>query len=223
MSSNQASKVTVDLGIFPLPIVKSALYVLSERIDGRIGEETDDQLALTLTPIEAGLDAAGMERAFNRALIAASVNERAFQRAAPIRDYLAQSALSILAQNQQTIEEFAASVAGQRDQEHAGAPTPSTDGSHEGDDAFAPTEFDNRMLLDAEKGQVVLRVNTRKYLLPDVLWAANEMREVCDCSISYTPNNQLIVQLKPGQNGPELPLLSQTFERWLKVAVERVE
>jgi hypothetical protein len=122
MVSEITREIVVDLGIFPLPIVESALYVLSERIDGRIGAEVDGKITITLAPLEQDLGPAGMERALNQALIAASVNERAFQAAAPIRSYLAQTALSITTESQQTIQEFAASLGNARGDEHAGAP-----------------------------------------------------------------------------------------------------
>ena len=118
----EAQEVTIDLQVFPLHIIKSALYGLSERIDGRIGTITDEKVAVTLLFAEEKADAAEVERVFNQALIAASVNERAFQAAAPIRNYLAQTALSITTQSQQTIAEFAASI-GQQPiaTQHAGA------------------------------------------------------------------------------------------------------
>jgi len=48
MASEIAKEIVVDLGIFPLSIVKSALYVLGDRIDGRIGEEAYGKITLTL-------------------------------------------------------------------------------------------------------------------------------------------------------------------------------
>jgi hypothetical protein len=216
-----STQIKVNLEIFPLPIVESALYALSERIDGRIGEIKDGRVSVALTAVEQGLDFAEMERALHRALIAASVNERAFQMAAPIRNYLAQTAFSITTQNQQTIEEFAASVAEDQGQEHAGAPTQTADDSPPEDDPFAATAFDNGILVDAGNGQVVLRINPHRYLLPDVLWAANEMRDVCDCSIDNLRRDQLTVQLKRRQDDVDLTTLGQNFERWLEVAVER--
>lgn len=215
-------EVMVDLEIFPLPIVKSALYVLSERIDGRIGEEVNGKIAINLIPIEESLGSAEMERDFNATLIAASVNEHAFKMASPIRNLLAQTAFSITTQSQQTIEEFAASLGGERAEEHAGAPSDHVHISPEEDDqATTPTAAGNRMLVEEDNGRVVLFIDTRHYLLPDVLWAANEMRDICACSISNTPGNQLMVQLKPREEGGALGPLSEEFEQWLNIAVER--
>lgn len=216
------TRVEVNIQVFPLSIVESALYVLSERIDGRTGEVENDQVSVTLEAVEEGLDAAGMERALNQALIAASVNDRAFQMAAPIRNYLAQTAFSITTENQQTIEEFAASMAGSRDGEHAGAPSCHLDiaASESEDDLFASTEAGNRWLLEEKSGQVVLMLNTHKYLLPDALWAANEMRDTCTCFIDNLPRNQLRVVLKPGTDDERPVALVEGFEHWLSIATE---
>jgi len=219
MASEITREVVVDLGIFPLPIVQSALYVLSDRIDGRVGEAVDGKLTLILVPLEAGLDSAGMERALNRALIATSVNERAFQAAAPIRNYLAQTAFSITTENQQTIQEFAASLGNTRGDEHSGAPADHVDvPAVEGQGDL--TASGNRVVVEEEHGRVVVLVDARRYLLPDVLWAANEMREACACSVSNLPGNRLVVQLKPKADAA-LAALGEEFERWLDLAVER--
>lgn len=220
MASEITQEVVVDLKIFPLPVVESALYVLSERIDGRIGEEVDGKITLTLTPVEDGLDSAGMERALNQALIAASVNDRAFQMAAPIRNYLAQTALSITTQNQQTIEEFAASVGSERGDEHAGAPT---DHVHipASEDQEDLTTTGVQLTVDEENRRVTLRLDGRKYLLPDALWAAHEMRDICPCSIKTMPHGQLAVTLDPTSEEADLNALGERFEHWLEVARER--
>lgn len=214
------TRVKVNLQVFPLPIVESALYTLSERIDGRIGEVRDGQVSITLVAIEEGLDAAEMERAFNRALIAASVNERAFQMAAPIRNYLSQTAFSITTQNQQTIEEFAASMAGSRPEEHAGAPSTHLHGPPPDDERFTATEVGNRWLVNEESGEIALWLDTRQYLLPEALWAANEMRDACPCLVDNLPGNRLIVVLKPSTDGAEPVVLVERFERWLAMATE---
>lgn len=213
-------KVKIDLQIFPLPIVESALYVLGDRIDGRTGEAADGQLAVTLMSIEEGLDAAEVERVFHRALIAASVNERAFQAAAPIRNYLAQTAFSITTESQQTIEEFAASTAGGRDEEHAGAPACHLHALPADDERFTSTEAGNRWLMDERDEQISLWLDTRQYLLPDALWAANEMQATCPCTISNLPGSQLIVALQPGESGLEPTTLVERFEHWLTIAKE---
>lgn len=220
MASETATEVMVDLKIFPLSIVKGALYVLSERIDGRIGEEADGKITLTLVPLEESLDSAGMERALNQALIAASVNERAFQVAAPIRNYLAQTALSITTESQQTIEEFAASLGSEGTDEHAGAPT---EHFHVPviDEQADLTAAGVQLTVDEENGRVLLRLDGRKYPLPDALWAANEMRETCPCSISSLPHGQLIVLLEPQGEEADLNALGERFEHWLDVARER--
>jgi len=213
-------EVIVDLEVFPLPIVESALYVLSERIDGRIGEKVDGKIILTLASLEEGLDSAGMERALNQALIAVSVNEHAFKMAAPIRNLLAQTALSITTESQKTIEEFAATLEGGRGEEHSGAPATHVHILSEENDHSIPTATGNRVLVEEDNGRVLVFIDTRRYLLPDVLWAANEMRDVCACSISNMPGNQLVVQLKPHEEGVALGPLSEEFERWLDVTVE---
>jgi His-Xaa-Ser system protein HxsD len=214
-------QIKVDLKVFPLTTIKSALYVLSDRLDSRLEEDIDDNIVVTLKPIAGAMTPSEIEQTFNQTLIAASVNEQAWQRTASIRNYLAQTAFSITVQNQQTIEEFVASIAEKQDQEHAGAPAHTTTAdSPTKDDPFTPTQSDNGVLVDAENGHVVLRINTRKYLLPDVLWAANETKDICDCSISNQPDNRLIVQLKPCQHSVELAALSATFEHWLEMAGE---
>jgi len=220
MASEIAKEIVVDLGIFPLSIVKSALYVLSERIDGRIGEEADGKITLTLVPIEEGLDSAEMERALNQALIAASVNERAFQMAAPIRNYLAQTALSITSESQQTIKEFIASLGSERTDEHAGAPAGHVDISLP-EEQGALTTTGVQRTVDEEGGRVLLRLDGRKYLLPDALWAAYEMRDTCPCSIETMPRGQLLVLLEPTSEEADLNTLGERFEHWLEVARER--
>ncbi len=215
------TKISVNPRIFPLTLVKNALYVLSDRIDGRLDEAGNGRIDVTLTSIAEEMTAEEMGRIFNQALIAANANERAFQMAAPIRNYLAQSAFSVTSQNQQTIQEFIASVVGERNEEHAGAPVCHVDATSSEDDPFTPTENDNGVLVNVEKGQVIVRINTHKYLLPDVLQAAYETRGICDCAISYLPNNQLGVELNPCQDGVDLDTLGATFEHWLEVAVER--
>jgi hypothetical protein len=166
MVSEITREIVVDLGIFPPPIVESALYVLSERIDGRIGAEVDGKITITLAPLEEGLDPAAMERAFNRALIAASVNERTFQMAAPIRNYLAQTALSITTESQRTIEEFAASLGSEGADKHAGAPADHVDISAPEEQADS-TATGVQLTVDDENGRVLLRLDGRKYLLLD--------------------------------------------------------
>ncbi len=220
MASKTAEESVVDLKIFPLPIVESALYMLGDRIDGRIGEEADGKITLTLASLEEGLDSAGMERALNQALIAASVNERAFQMAAPIRNYLAQTAFSITTENQQTIEEFAASVGSERGDEHAGAPADHVDISLPEDQGDLTTTG-VQLIVDEENGRVLLRLDGRKYLLPDALWAAYEMRDACACSISNMPHGQLFVTLEPNGEEVDLNTLGERFQHWLDVALER--
>lgn len=214
-------KVGINLETFPRPIVESALYVLGDRIDGRIGEAVDGQIAISLTAIEEGLDAAGMERAFHRALIAASVNERAFQTAAPIRNYLAQTAFSITTESQQTIEEFAASLIGDREEEHAGAPTCHLHSPAPEDENFTKTEAGNRWLVAEENGEVALWLDTRQYLLPDALWAAHEMQETCPCTVHNLPRGQLVIALQLAQDDPEPAAMVAQFEHWLALAGER--
>jgi hypothetical protein len=214
-------EIKVSLQIFPLSIVESALYVLGDQIDGRIGEAADGQLVVTLTALEEGLGAAEMERAFHRALIAASVNERAFQATAPIRNYLAQTAFSITTESQQTIEEFAASMDSDRDEEHAGAPSAHLHALPPDDESFTSTEAGNRWLMDEKDEQIGLWLDTRQYLLPDALWAANEMQATCPCIINNLPGNQLVVTLRPSQDNMEPAVLVEQFERWLAVAQER--
>ena len=220
MASEIAKEIVVDLGIFPLSIVKSALYVLGDRIDGRIGEEADGKITLTLAPIEEGLDSAEMERALNQALIAASVNERAFQAAAPIRNYLAQTALSITTESQQTIEEFVASLGSTRTDEHAGAPAYHVDIPAPEEQGDLTTTGVQRT-VDEENGRVILQLDGRRYLLPDALWAAHEMRDTCPCSIDVMPRGQLLVLLEPTSEEANLNTLGERFEHWLEVARER--
>jgi len=220
MASEIVKEVVVDLGIFPLPIVESALYVLSERIAGRIGAEANGKITVTLAPLEEGLAPTAMERAFNRALIAASVNERAFQAAAPIRNCLAQTALSITTESQQTIQEFAASLGNVRGDEHAGAPACHVDISAPEEQADS-TATGVQLTVDDENGRVLLRLDGRKYLLPDALWAAHEMRDACTCSISSLPHGQLLVLLEPKDEEADLNTLGERFEHWLEVALER--
>ncbi len=215
------NNVTIDLQIFPLPIIKSALYVLSERIDGRIGAMRNGSVTVSLTPIENDMDAAQAEREFHKALITASVNEHAFQTAAPIRNYLAQTAFSITSENQQTIEEFAASMGNQCAVEHDGAPSAHINiSSDEFDEQTTTTTAGNRVLEEVDR--IVLFIDSNRYLFPDVLWAANEMQEVCACSIDYLPGNLIAVQLQPHQSDAALGPLRQTFEHWLNIATERM-
>jgi hypothetical protein len=211
----------INLEIFPLPIVESALYVLGDRMDGRIDEAADGQLVVSLTAIEESLDAAGMERAFHRALIAASVNESAFQAVAPIRNYLAQTAFSITTESQQTIEEFVASLAGNQTEEQAGAPSTHLDSLPENDERFTPTEAGNRWLQNEENGEIALWLDTRQYLLPDALWAAHETQEACPCIVNNLPRGQLVITLNPTQDGLEPTALVAQFEHWLALAKER--
>lgn len=161
-----------------------------------------------------------MEHAFNRALIAASVNERAFQRSASIRNYLAQTAFSITIQNQQTIEEFAASMADGWSEEHTGAPSAHLHAPPPDDDRFTATGIGNRWLVDEEEGRIVLQIDTRRFLLPDALWAANEMAGTCGCTIDNLPGNQLIVGLELSAGGAEPVALVEKFEHWLVIAQE---
>jgi hypothetical protein len=219
--------LTVDPRIFALPVVQSALYVLSERIDGRFQVQEDGYIHLTLHALANGLSAAEIERELNAALLAASVNERAFQRAAPIRNYLAQTAFSITTENQQTIEAFAANLTNAS--EHAGAPSAHVD-IQMTDEQADPTPAGNRLSVEQENGRVLLRLDGRKYLLPDVLWAAHELRETCTCAVSHGPplplrsgdysHGQLLVILQPDEATPDLHGLGQCFEHWLGVAAE---
>jgi hypothetical protein len=140
--------------------------------------------------------------------------------AAPIRNLLAQTAFSITTESQRAIEEFAASMGDERAEEHAGAPSDHVHISPE-EDNTTPTAVGNRVLVEEDNGRVVMFIDTQRYLLPDVLWAANEMGDLCTCSISNMPGNQLTVQLRPRGEGEALGRLSEEFERWLNIAVER--
>lgn len=220
MADRLTKHVTVDREIFPLSAVESALYVLSERIDGRIRAEADGDLAVTLHALEEGLDTDEMERAFNRALIAASVNERAFQAAAPIRNYLAQTALSITTESQQTIQEFAASLGNAGGDEHSGAPTGHVDVVWPGEPVEAPATG-IQWTVDTENERVLVRLDGRQYLLPDALWAAHEMRDLCFSSITTLPRGQLMILLEPDGRAVDIDMLGERFERWLNVARER--
>ena len=228
--SHQISSIQINVNprIFPLPIVQKTLYYLSNRIDGRVEMEDTGQFIVTLTALATDLTPTAMERELNAKLIETSVNEQAFQVAAPIRNYLAQTAFSITTENQQTVEEFAASMGREWLQEqHAGAPISHRDHWHgpgpeeEEDSAFESTESGNRRMVDEERGRVMLYINTRKYLLPDVLWAAYEVRETCACLINSTPHNQLTVTLTPTQSDTDLDTLIERFEHWLNVALAR--
>ncbi|HDQ72556.1 MAG TPA: hypothetical protein ENN19_10730 [Chloroflexi bacterium] len=220
MTNRLTKYVTVDREIFPISAVESALYVLGERIDGRIRAETDDNFAVTLHALEEGLDTDEMERAFNQALIAASVNERAFQAAAPIRNYLAQTALSITTESQQTIQEFASSLGNVGGDEHSGAPTGHVDIAWPGEPAEMPATG-VQWTVDTENERVLVRLDGRRHLLPDVLWAAHEMRDLCPCSITTLPHGQLMVLLEPDGRAVDVDTLGERFERRLNVARER--
>jgi hypothetical protein len=215
--------VVIDGKIFLLHIVKSALYVLSERIDGRICKVEGDKVTVKLFPIEEGLSEAEMERVLHRELIVTSVNEHAFRMAAPIRNLLAQTAFSITTESQKTIEEFAASLGSREVDEHAGAPLTHVHISPgEEDDLSTPTKAGNRLIMDEEKGWAILWLDARKYLLPEILRAASEMRETCNCSITNLPGNQLLVEMKVLEEGVDLARLVEEFEHWLEIAVEHL-
>lgn len=212
--------LTVDPRIFPVPIVQSALYALSERIGSQIQIQEDGQLYLTLHALVVGLDGAKIRQELDAALLTASVNEWAFQKAAPIRNYLAQTAFSITTENQQTIEEFAAGLGNERASEHAGAP--STHINFQATDETANlTPAGNRLTVEQENGRVLFWSDPRKHLLPDTLWAAHELRDACTCEISHGPHGQLFVLLTPHDARTDLRLLGQRFEHWLGIAGER--
>lgn len=213
----RSTQVRVNLEVFPLSVVESALYAMSERIDGRIGRVKNGRVSVCLRAVNE-LNTAEMERDFNQALVTASVNEHAFRRAAPIRDYLAQTAFSITSQNQLAIDDFVSSMVCSQPKEHRGAsPSPSTSppptNGH-----YAVTGSGNRWLTDEDNGEVVVWLDSRLFSLPDALWAANEMRCVCVCSINYLPGNRLTVMLKPGPDNGEPADLVRRFEQWLVIA-----
>ncbi len=216
-------EVTVDLQVFPLHIIKSALYGLSDRIDGRIDTITDGKAVITLLPVATGAAVAESERALNSALIAASVNEHAFQAAAPIRNYLAQTALSITTQSQQTIAEFAASM-GQQPvaSQHAGSASEHVNvAAPEFDAESSPTQAGNRIMLEEELGRVLLFIDTRRYQLPDILWAAHAARHTINCGVDCWGSNRLLVRLRPLEQTADLASLAPAFEHWLEIATEQ--
>ena len=218
--TDKTKDITVDLGVFPLPIVESALYALGDHVAGRIGEVANNRVSITVEALEDDLDAAAMERAFNRALIVTSVSQRAFQSAASIRNYLAQTALSVTTESQQTIKEFASSLGSGGIDAHDGAPAGHLDVSLPGDQAD-PSATGVQLTVDEENGHVLLRLDGRKYLLPDVLWAAHQMRDTCACSIDNTqPGGQLLVLLEP-DGEIDLHTSGERFKHWLDVAAER--
>ncbi len=219
----KAQEFTIDLQVFPLHIIKSALYGLSERIDGRIGTITDEKVAVTLLFAEEKADAAEVERVFNQALIAASVNERAFQAAAPIRNYLAQTALSITSQSQQTLADFAASMGQQpAAAQHAGSTSEHVNVvAPEFDAESSPTQAGNRIMIEEELGRVLLFVDSQRYHLPDVLWAAHLARRAISCGIDYLAGNRLMVRLRPSGQTDDLASLTSAFEYWLEIATEQ--
>lgn len=219
----EAQEVTINLQVFPLHIIKSALYGLRERIDGRIGTITDEKVAITLLFAEEKADAAEVERAFNQALIAASVNERAFQAAAPIRNYLAQTALSITTQSQQTLTDFAASMGQQPTAaQHAGSASEHVNVVvPEFDAESSPTQAGNRIMIEETQGRVLLFVDARRYQLPEVLWAAHAARHLINCGVDYLAGNRLVIRLRPRDQSITLTALAPTFEHWLEIATEQ--
>lgn len=219
----EAQEVTTNLQVFPLHIIKNALYVLSDRIDGRISSLADGKATVALLPIGKDLDNTELERIFNQALIAASVNEHAFQAAAPIRNYLARTALSITTQSQQTIAEFAASI-GQQPiaTQHAGAASEHVNvTAPEFDAESSPTQAGNRIMIEETQGRVLLFIDTRRYQLPDALWAAHATRHLINCGVDYLAGNRLVIRLRPRDQSITLTALAPTFEHWLEVATEQ--
>jgi|GEM_PF-1667211 len=219
----EAQEMTIDLRVFSLHIIKNALYVLSDRIDGHISSLADEKAMVTLLPTGVNLDSTEAERTFNQALIAASVNEHAFEAAAPIRNYLAQTALSITTQSQQTLADFAASL-GQQPvaAQHAGAA-----GEHvnitapEFETASTPTQAGNRAVIEEDLGRALLFVDTRRYHLSEVLWAAHTARHTLSCGVDYLAGNRLVVRLHPLTQSADLASLVSCFEYWLAIAVEQ--
>jgi len=116
--------------------------------------------------------------------------------------------------------EFAAALEGGSGEEHSGAPATHVHILSEENDHSIPTATGNRVLVEEDNGRMVVFIDTRRYLLPDVLWAAGEMKDICACSISNMPGNQIVVQLKPHGEGVALGPLSEEFEQWLNIAVE---
>jgi hypothetical protein len=220
MSNSTSVTVTVDLHVFPLYIVQEALYSLGDRIDGRIQTPQNGGVQLALYALADDLTAMEMEQALNAALLATSANERAFQGAMTIRNLLAQTAFSITTENQQTLEEFVADLGTQQESEHAGAPARHLN-VQMADDQVELTADGNRLTVDEENSRVLLWLDPRRYLLPDALWAAHEMRAVCQCRINNSGRGQLFVVLEPKDGNIGLDVLGERFQAWLDIAASR--
>jgi hypothetical protein len=213
-----AVSATVDIRIFPVPIIQYALYTLSDIIEGQIVAQDNGKVVVKLASLTP-LTEQEIARVWNQTLLATSVNEHAFQTAAPIRNHLAQTVLSITTQTQQTIDEFVADQISQRDVEHAGA-SPHIDIALT-PDKETPSPPLHVARVDQEAGVVDITLDPRRYLLPDVLWAAHQMRDAGTEFVSNHHRNAIIVRLQRQKPTVELESLAEQFGRWLGVAVER--
>jgi hypothetical protein len=209
---------TVDTGIFPLPIIQYALYTLSDTLEGQIVSQADGKVIVKLAPLTA-LTEQEITRAWNQTLLTTSVNEHAFQVSAPIRNHLAQTVLSITTQTQQTITEFVADQISQRDVEHAGAP-PHIDVAITPAKETSPPPL-QAVKMDAQAGSVDIALDTRRYLLPDVLWAVHHVRGACAEFVLNQSGKSLITRLQRQEPAVELESLIEQFKHWLGIAVVR--
>jgi len=208
---------TVDARIFPIQIVQYALYVLSGYIDGQIIEQNDDKAIVKLWSSTA-LAERELEQTWNQTLLATSVNEHIFQTSGPIRNFLAQTALSITTQTQKTINEVVAERIGQRDIEHSGAPVhiniPPPSVEEEKDSPLYHTQ------VNKEGGFVDIAISPHAFLVSDVLWAAHQVSDVIVELVLNQPGNVLVAKLKAKEPTTELESLVNEFMHWLNIAAE---
>jgi hypothetical protein len=191
--------------------VEYALYTLNDRFDGRIAQQEDGQITVRLAPLEAMAEEE-IGRIWNQTLLTTSVNEHAFESSAPLRNYLAQTAFSITAEAQQTLDELVASQISRRDIEHAGAGHVNINIPLQEETNPAPPYVVQK---DGGAGTVTISLDPSRYLLPDMLQAVHEIRNARADFVLNRPGSALIIKLRPAKPETSLDSVVEQLERWI--------
>lgn len=171
-------ELSIDTRIFPLPIIDRVVSALGEQVtDLEIEESSNNEVRIKLSFISNELSTEEIVDLFHNKLISAGVMVNFLEKSKEIRNYFSQSAFNVTLNARKTVTE-------QNPTRKLGKGVVIT--------------------IDEDEKTAKVGIDTKVYSLPEVLLAANEIRDVCNCSINARDYPKIVVEIKPKEEKEDL-------------------
>lgn len=163
-------ELSIDTRIFPLPIIDRVISAFGEQVaDLEIEESSKDEVKIKLSFISNELNAEEIVDLFHAKLISANAMVNSLEKNKEIRNYFSRSAFNVTLDARKVVLE-------QNPTKKLGKGVVIT--------------------IDEDEKIANVSIDTKVYSLPQVLLAANEMRDVCHCSVDARDYSKIIVEIK---------------------------